>query len=409
MKSSLVLLTVSFPYGKGEQFLESEIVYLAEVFDEITIVPAVLEGTKRPLPPRVNVEDEFAKHYNFFGILLSALKTTDTYREMRVHPEILLSMTKIQRLLSFMGRGSALFQYLKHRFFGVKTLFYSYWFNGSAYALYLLNREKSIHYVVRAHGSDLYLKPNKGYLPFRKPVIDRARAIFCISQDGADYMRNTYAGHTNTRIEVCRLGTQRYTGEKKVFNHPCNQLHLVSCAHISSVKRVDLLVSALGMLGEKNPAHRIFWTHIGSGPLYEEIKTMCRHLPNNVVANLPGHMNNKEILDFYAKNDFELFINTSQSEGIPVSFMEAMSCGIPVMAPAIGGIPEIVNAKNGILLPEEIDVSTVYRELQAVMEHKEKLYQKRIKARETWERMYNAEKNYRNFARNLKTIIGKKA
>ena len=403
--AKLILLTVSFPYGNGEQFLESEIIYLAEKFDEITIIPAIRAGSMRSVPSQVSVDDNFAKGSNIFNILLYSLKTINTYKEIKKYPKILLSSKKLQRLLSFMGRGNAEYHYLKDHYIDDKVLYYSYWFNGSSYALYLLNNIKPIKYILRAHGSDLYLEVNKGYLPFRKEVIGHAYTIFCISKNGVNYMKNTYAALSNTPIKVSRLGTHGSSIDKKKILYPNNQLHLISCAHINPVKRVDMLILALKILGETNPTSQIFWTHIGSGPLYEEIKTMCQQLPNNIVVNLLGHMNNEDILEYYSKNNFELFINTSKSEGIPVTFMEAMSFGIPVMAPSVGGIAEIINEKNGILLPKEINATVVYEKLQKALTDKESLRYKEIEAQKTWEREYNAEKNYKKFAKQLKSII----
>ncbi len=404
--TKLILLTVSFPYGRGEQFLENEIKYLTETFDEIIVIPAIIDKNLRPLPDNIRIDTGFAESHNILKILWSAVRSIDTYGEIVRHPHILTSIWKIQRLLSFMGRGYAQYLYLKkYYFFDSKTLYYSYWFNGSCYALYLLKKEKPIKYILRAHGSDLYIEANKGYLPFRKQVVHQANTVFCISQNGADYMKNTYALNLNTPIEVARLGADNCDTVNKTISPTNQQLHLVSCAHISHNKRIDLLISAIKILGKKNSSCQIYWTHIGSGPQFEEIKILSQSLPNNIHVNLLGHMNNKDIIEYYSKNNLELFVNTSKSEGLPVTFMEAMSCGIPVMAPSIGGIPEIVNNKNGILLSKNINASIVYKELQKALIDKESLFYKGIEARKTWEKEYNAEKNYKKFAKQLKAII----
>ena len=47
----------------------------------------------------------------------------------------------------------------------------------------------------------------------------------------------------------------------------------------------------------------------------------------------------------------DLYLNTSLHEGIPLSILEAMACGKPVVAPKVGGIPEIIShEENGVLI-----------------------------------------------------------
>ncbi len=397
----LTILTVSFPYGNGEQFLETEIEYLSKDFDEIIIIPAIANGNMRPLPSNVLVDKNFVKYNSVYKTLINALLTIDTYKEIVHHPSILLSVRKLQRLFSFMGRGKMQFRYLK-KYNSNESLYYSYWFNGSCYALYLLCKAKSIKYILRAHRGDLYLETNGGYLPFRKQIIENAYTVFSISQDGVNYMKKSYADGLSTPIKVSRLGTRSIFTDHINKDLPSNnQLHIISCAHLSPVKRVDMLVEALKLLGEKNSSSYIFWTHIGSGPLFDNIKTLSLRLPRNLVIDLKGHMENRDILKLYSENNFELFINTSKSEGIPVTFMEAMSFGIPVMAPAVGGIPEIVNNKNGFLLPENIDYMIIYEVLQSILRNKEQLKSKRNEAKKSWQDKYSAEKNYTSFSNQL--------
>ena len=59
-----------------------------------------------------------------------------------------------------------------------------------------------------------------------------------------------------------------------------------------------------------------------------------------------GAIQNVEVYKYYNEHCADLFINVSSSEGLPVSIMEAISFGIPVIATDVGGTGEIV--KNGI-------------------------------------------------------------
>lgn len=56
-----------------------------------------------------------------------------------------------------------------------------------------------------------------------------------------------------------------------------------------------------------------------------------------------------DLSDLY--NETDLLVLTSSYEGTPNVILEAMACGIPVVAPEVGGVPEIVSSDRGILFP----------------------------------------------------------
>ena len=66
-------------------------------------------------------------------------------------------------------------------------------------------------------------------------------------------------------------------------------------------------------------------------------------------------------------NKMNLFINLSDSEGIPVTIMDAFSVGIPVIARDVGGISEIVSNQNGVLLSSNGDIEEAQEALNTVL------------------------------------------
>jgi glycosyltransferase involved in cell wall biosynthesis len=98
---------------------------------------------------------------------------------------------------------------------------------------------------------------------------------------------------------------------------------------------------------------KIIWTHIGGGGCLIEIEKELANLGDNVEVNLLGQLPHDEVLQYYANNAVDLFINVSSSEGLPVSIMEAFASGIPVIATKVGGSPEIVSEDCGYLLKED--------------------------------------------------------
>jgi glycosyltransferase involved in cell wall biosynthesis len=81
----------------------------------------------------------------------------------------------------------------------------------------------------------------------------------------------------------------------------------------------------------------------GTGPLFSEMTKLSSDIPN---IKLLGRVENN--LEFL--NSIDLLVNTSSIEGIPLTAMEAISQGVPVIAPNIGGLSElIIDGRNGFL------------------------------------------------------------
>ncbi len=99
------------------------------------------------------------------------------------------------------------------------------------------------------------------------------------------------------------------------------------------VKRLNILIEALSKVSKE--AH---WIHFGDGDLKDELTDLAgRILPENIHWKFAGYMDNKEILKQYKTMEFSVFVNVSESEGLPVSIMEAASFGIPIIATDVGG------------------------------------------------------------------------
>ena len=98
-----------------------------------------------------------------------------------------------------------------------------------------------------------------------------------------------------------------------------------------------------------------------------------------------------------------MFINVSESEGTPVSIMEAMSMGIPAMGPCIGGIPELITAKSGYLLPEKPTIQEIAEGLERMLVLS-KNKDVRINAKRMVEVRFSAKKNYKTFVHEITSI-----
>ena len=399
----IILFTSAFPFGHGEQFIETELGFLAKSFAEIFIFPYHYGGSmemRKGIPENVTVYKPFRdENHNFFKLLYKGILNTRAFFPYWVdlikNPGIIFNrrnfslwfrnMLNCRMILGDKRLLNCIEKYHS------RLIFYFYWgHRPSGITLGLRKLKRPI--AVRFHGTDLYeeMELNHNYIPFREIVLKSISHAIFISDHGANYIRRSF-NYLHTRIAVHRLGTifhNTYPWE------PSESLRILSCSAIDENKRNWIIAKAIGRL-----SFPIQWTHIGDGPLMNELSALCKAIDkNNIAVNLLGRMTNENVHQIYRQQQFDLFINVSQSEGVPFSIMEALSYSIPVMATAVGGTPEIVDHSCGLLLP--VDLSNELLSDHLVYFYSLEVTKKiamRTDARKRWEKMCNAEKNYLEF------------
>ena len=166
-----------------------------------------------------------------------------------------------------------------------------------------------------------------------------------------------------------------------------------------------MLLEAFALAARENPSVNMEWRHIGNGNERDDLqKTADKNLPASAQAFFIDYIDNSTLMKFYQENPVDVFVNVSAIEGIPVSIMEAISCGIPVIATAVGGNVEIVSNQNGILLNADPTLDEIATALLKFIEHPEKIHAKRNGSRMMWSSRYDAHGNFSLFAKLLRDI-----
>ena len=173
-------------------------------------------------------------------------------------------------------------------------------------------------------------------------------------------------------------------------------IRLVSCSNVIPIKRVDLIVKALSEV--KNIS--IEWIHFGDGELLEKIKSDAEKLLKpckNISYSLVGRVQNNDIMKYYSENSVDAFLMVSESEGNPVSVMEAMSFGIPIISYDICNMSNIVKG-CGILIPENATYETLSKSIEEFAKEDDEVISKyRRRAREIWEKEFRGDENSKRF------------
>jgi len=404
MAKVLVFFTASYPFGKGETFIENEIKYLAESFDKVVIVSNnTVDAQTREVPSNVVLErksyelERSEKIKAFFNVLSPLFRSElkiikEVYCKKLTPPmfnTMVLSMQKMNVWNSYINRLLP-----KYTSMNDDVYLYSYWANDMALAVAEFDGSRVRKKITRAHGWDTYFEASEiGYLPFRKHILEKIGMQCFISNAGLNYYLELFP-ELKDKMTIKRLGVSALD---KIADYAENvSLVVVSCSNVIPLKRVSLIAEALKMQNG-----RVEWHHFGDGYLFEELKSVaskCLDNSENISYTLHGRVPNSEYLDFLAKSKVDLFMNVSTTEGVPVSIMEAMSISIPCFATNVGGNSEIVNDKNGLLLPADLTPEYLAEKItwfNGLSEEEKK--QMRESAYETWEEKYNAEKNYNEF------------
>ncbi|MEI9852620.1 MAG: glycosyltransferase [Sphingomonas sp.] len=137
-------------------------------------------------------------------------------------------------------------------------------------------------------------------------------------------------------------------------------LRIVSCAAARPVKRLHRIAEALAYADVP-----VRWTHIGDGPELPRLRALAERLPAHVAVDLAGAVAPPEVPRRYQAHPYDLFLNVSESEGVPVSIMEAMAAGIPALATDVGGTRELVTPDAGRLVPADVSPAALWRAISA--------------------------------------------
>lgn len=392
MKSNRIyLFTRQYPYGNSENFLESEILILCNYFDSIIIFPRKKGEHIRAVPENVTVINDLSERFNYF----SAIRVIFLLKFYKILYKSLFELQSISSIGSLIKHSLS---YLIYENFFLEffkknsgTLMYSYWYNAVVDAVINCKDSKS-KVVTRVHRIDLYEQYTPlGFFPMRKGNIGKIDMIYSVSQHGVNYLKEKYL---IDNIKLSRLGVfDRLHLNKKQGK----RISLLSVSNIIGIKRVDLIAASIILLAKRNPDSFFVWNHFGDGAGRPKIDALLFENIPNLISNINGRVANDKIYEFYKNNSVDIFVNLSMSEGIPVSIMEAISFGVPVIATDVGGVSEIVNETNGILLSENPGLEEILIAYNNLLDNPKN----RFEIKKNWFDNYSAKDNYSDFANDL--------
>ncbi len=273
----------------------------------------------------------------------------------------------------------------------------AYWLTGPAYAAAKIKRKcPSVTAFSRVHSFEADTERNPISVCLMKGFIDHyLDYIFFVSAKGkqqySDIIRNYYGVESEKKYVVNRLGVQDFNSECKASKD--GVFRIVSCSRVVSLKRVPLLAEVFANW----TGRKIEWTHIGDGEEFDRVKELVDQGAENQCAKciLTGSLKHDEVIRYFENNEVDVFVNVSRFEGLPVSIMEALSFGIPVIATDAGATRELVNENNGVLLSREVTPEAITRAIEYIQNLSQDAYAKmRASAYATYKESLDSERNF---------------
>ncbi len=271
----------------------------------------------------------------------------------------------------------------------------------SAWVAMTAARLLGISYSMTLHGSDLLL--HHAFLGLK---LKNCKFCLTVSEFNRRHILANYPQVAPGKIRVQRMGVPTFLGnvELEKARKPNSTLIMLSVARLHAVKDHAFLLRACRQL--KLRGFHFACLIAGEGPERKNLERLIAELGLQYQVSLLGHVTRARLENYYALCD--LAVLTSQSEGIPLTLMEAMAHRRAVLAPAITGIPELVMDGNTGFLYQPGSIEDFVAKVQSIGVHAN-VSAVRNQARQHVLEHFNQTKNLAEFAKLFPALIKERA
>jgi glycosyltransferase involved in cell wall biosynthesis len=219
-----------------------------------------------------------------------------------------------------------------------------------------LARVPAVHTFHGIHYADYGLVPGGAYLSLERGLASTSETIIHVSSGQAQEARRLGLAPTDrTQIIVnatdcvrVRALAEEQPLSREALKLPPEGLVLGTVARFDPVKALDVLVESFALLALRCPPARLLI--VGDGPERGRVESLARTrgVQDRVVfaGFVPDAPRCFPVMDLY--------VSASRREGLPLSLLEAMACGLPVLATRVSGHEEVVvHDLTGLLVPPD--------------------------------------------------------
>ncbi len=212
----------------------------------------------------------------------------------------------------------------------------------------LLHRLTGIPFTFTDHGAGIFHERVALDVKFR-----HAAGISAISQYNIAYYRKITSDLPPVRVVRCGLALEQFSFRQRIRSG--DPVRILAISRLVPKKGFAYLLDSLHLLSQEG----IAWLAriVGEGPLLESLQAQANTLGLDDLE-FTGPRQQSEIRRYLEEADVFVLpcvvAPDGDMDGIPVTIMEAMACGCPVISTRVSGIPELVrDGETGLLLDPE--------------------------------------------------------
>jgi len=248
------------------------------------------------------------------------------------------------------------------------THIHAHFMNVSTSIAMYASYHSNIPFSVTVHSAGTYKTP---YILGVDQKLKSAQFLIMISHFNVDYCDAIFPCREKSHVIRCGMDLVdfKYRGAQQIKTQA--PIRLLGVGRFVEKKGFKYLIEAVHMLRERGVKFTL--TLIGDGPLAKQLKQLVDEYKINDIVIFTGQRTTDEVRKVMFESDVVIVPSvtseTGEQEGLPVVIMEAMATGVPVVASAHSGIPEIVlPEKTGYLTPEK-DAQAIAEAIYQIVQH----------------------------------------
>lgn len=232
-------------------------------------------------------------------------------------------------------------EYIKE--FGIPDIIHAHNFLYAGIIAKFIKDEYGVNYIVTEHSSSFVRnKLSSGKIKSIENVAKNALKVTAVSSS----FNNILKEYTKTNIDLLPNIVDDFFFQKEFQNKISKNFIFLHIASLDKNKNQELLIKSFEKIAKLN--HNVYLNIAGSGYMKKYLESLVKKLDIQKQVNFLGRISQEKVRDEMMKSN--CFVLSSNFETFGVVLIEALACGLPLIATECGGPKDIVNKQNGILI-----------------------------------------------------------